>query len=170
MEQQEQQEERENKKSLLNIILAYVVFGALWVLFSDKVMVVLLHDKSLILQVSVLKGWFFVAITASLLYVLMKRNFERVRKINETLREREQRFRFLTEHMVDVIWIADLDTLRFTYVSPSVEGLLGFTPEEMLVQSMDQVLSPDSKKNDGGSYSRACRCVPGRRPCFSHVY
>ena len=37
----------------------------------------------------------------------------------------------LAENSSDVVWLFDLQRLRFIYVSPSVHRLLGNTPEEM---------------------------------------
>lgn len=50
-------------------------------------------------------------------------------------RTSDDRYRILTEHMQDVVWTLDLKTFRFSFVSPSVEKLLGFTSEEMLRMS-----------------------------------
>ena len=59
------------------------------------------------------------------------------------LRDSERRYRLLAENLPDVIWTADLQ-LRFTYVSPSVMQQRGFTPEEVLTQSLPQVVTPSS--------------------------
>ena len=36
--------------------------------------------------------------------------------------------------------------MMFTYVSPSVEGLRGYTPEEVMAEPMDAALSPESSR------------------------
>lgn len=45
-------------------------------------------------------------------------------------RTSNDRYRILTEHMQDVVWTLDMRTLRFSFVSPSVEKLRGFTTED----------------------------------------
>jgi PAS domain S-box-containing protein len=45
--------------------------------------------------------------------------------------------------MDDVIWILDPRTQRLLYVSPSVERLQGFTPEEIMARPFQSLLSPD---------------------------
>lgn len=65
------------------------------------------------------------------------------KQTEEDLRRSEAQYRLLAENMVDVVWILDTD-LRFTYVSPSVTKLRGFTPQEVLAQSAAETLTPSS--------------------------
>lgn len=58
-------------------------------------------------------------------------------------RENELRYRLLADNVRDVIWTMDLEG-HFTYVSPSVLHLRGYTPEEVMGQSMVEALTPDS--------------------------
>lgn len=60
------------------------------------------------------------------------------------LQDRESKYRFLTESMKDVVWTLDVETLMFTYVSPSVERLRGFTPEEVMASPLDHALTEGS--------------------------
>lgn len=61
------------------------------------------------------------------------------------LRESEERFTFLAEKMADIIWTVNLD-FQTTYVSPSIENILGFTPEERKRQTLEEMITPDSVK------------------------
>ncbi len=47
----------------------------------------------------------------------------------ETLRESEEKFRLLSENSIDCVWMLNT-RLRFTYLSPSVERIMGFKPEQ----------------------------------------
>ncbi len=63
--------------------------------------------------------------------------------IEAALRASEARHRLLADHATDVIWTMDING-RFTYVSPSVARLRGFTAEEVMGHSLDETLAPAS--------------------------
>ncbi|MDA3791678.1 MAG: PAS domain S-box protein [Desulfobacula sp.] len=75
------------------------------------------------------------------------RDITRQKQMKETLKKTlwksERKYRLIAEHMADVISIMDMD-LRFTYVSPSVMRLRGFTVEEAMEQTIDQIMTPGS--------------------------
>jgi len=70
--------------------------------------------------------------------MISRRVFERA------LSHSEERYRQLAEHSKDVIWTLDLATMRFTYVSPSVEAVRGFTPDEVINQTLAEAMTPAS--------------------------
>ena len=69
------------------------------------------------------------------------------KRTEDALRISEEKYRLLTEFASDVIWVLNLTTRKFTYFSPSVYHLTGFTVEEALQQSMEESLAPDSLKH-----------------------
>ncbi|TAL29635.1 MAG: PAS domain S-box protein [Spirochaetes bacterium] len=61
----------------------------------------------------------------------------------KALKESERSYRMIAENAVDIIFTMDMD-FRFTYISPSVERVRGYTVEEAMAQSIDQALTPAS--------------------------
>ena len=59
----------------------------------------------------------------------------------DVLRASEARHRLLADHATDIIWTMTPDG-RFTYVSPSVERLRGFTVEEVMEGGLQAALAP----------------------------
>jgi PAS domain S-box-containing protein len=67
------------------------------------------------------------------------------KRAEEVLRQNEAQYRLLAENMVDVVWAIN-PAGRFTYVSPSVQKLRGYTPQEVLAQSPAEALTPASQQ------------------------
>lgn len=62
----------------------------------------------------------------------------------EKLRQSREMYRLLAEKISDVIWIYDVIENRTRYISPSVERLRGYTPEEVIAGTMENALTPKS--------------------------
>ncbi|BCY18409.1 MAG: PAS domain S-box protein [Chloroflexi bacterium] len=61
----------------------------------------------------------------------------------EALRVNEEKYRSFTEKISDVIWVYDTETQQFTYVSPSVEKLQGYKPDELINKPINTVTRPE---------------------------
>jgi diguanylate cyclase (GGDEF)-like protein/PAS domain S-box-containing protein len=83
-------------------------------------------------------------------------------RAREALEKREEYFRSLTENALDVIHVINADrTTR--YVSPSVERLLGYLPEELVGENAESLIHPadlaamvdTARESRGGGGARA---------------
>ena len=81
---------------------------------------------------------------------LLKQRIQEIEKLESDrgqteadLRESERKYRLIAENTADLIMILDMN-MRFTYISPAVMRLRGFTVEEAMRQTIDQVLTPES--------------------------
>ena len=59
------------------------------------------------------------------------------KQVEEELRKSEEKYRYITENMTDVVWMTDLN-LNTTYISPSIERLGGESVDAYLSQSIEQ--------------------------------
>ncbi|MBI5589790.1 MAG: response regulator [Deltaproteobacteria bacterium] len=73
------------------------------------------------------------------------------------LHQSEEQFRFLAEKMVDIVWILDRD-FKTAYVSPSIGKVLGFTPEERKLQTLEEMLTPESLQRVREMFQEELRC------------
>ena len=68
------------------------------------------------------------------------------RRSEDLLRQSEEKYRLLADHMKDYVWLMDLD-LKVIYISPSVEKLMGYTLDDFKKFSLDKFLTADSFKS-----------------------
>lgn len=66
------------------------------------------------------------------------------REAMASLKNSREQYRLLAERSSDVVWVLDLETGRFRYISPSVHRLRGYTAEEVMEQTLEEVMTPTS--------------------------
>ena len=59
----------------------------------------------------------------------------------KVLGESERLYRLLADKVDDNIWTMNME-MKFTYVSPSVTRMRGYTVEEAMAQSFEEVVTP----------------------------
>jgi len=73
----------------------------------------------------------------------LENHSKEMQKTNAELRESEARYRLLADNVSDVIWTMDME-MNYTYFSPSITHLQGFSVEEALAMPPEESMPPDS--------------------------
>jgi PAS domain S-box-containing protein len=92
------------------LVLAYLLFGLLWIMFSDHLLSIITDDAEHFLVYSTYKGWAFVFITAGLLYLMIRASLRQQAAIEHNLILSEERWKFALEGADEGVWDWDLET------------------------------------------------------------
>jgi len=104
----------------LKITLIYFIIGFLWILFSDQFILSIAKSDNSITVLQTYKGWFFVGITAILLFSLIKREIKKKNDVEESL----IKAKFKAEES-DLLKSAFLSNMSHEIRTP-LNGILGF--------------------------------------------
>ncbi len=77
-----------------------------------------------------------------------------LKRTQVALLEREKKYRLLAENTADIIWSVDAD-LKLTYISPSVERILGYSQDEALAVSFESMFTPSTHAMLMDTYRKA---------------
>jgi len=116
----------------LRIAGLYAFFGVLWILFSDTILFSLAPDSALLSRLQTYKGWFFILITASLLFGLMNTMVVRRNKIMHDLRESEKYNRLLFELSPIGLALCRREDGALVDINPAYARIIGRSVEEIL--------------------------------------
>lgn len=68
---------------------------------------------------------------------------EERKQTEERLKNSEKRYRFLADNVTDNIWTTDMN-MNFTYISPSIKRIRGYSVEEALTHKPEDIMTPSS--------------------------
>jgi signal transduction histidine kinase len=119
----------------LKIALIYFLIGFLWILFSDQFLLSIGQSENSITILQTYKGWFFVSITATLLFFLIRKEIIKKNQAEKLLIKAK-----LKAEESDLLKSAFLSNMSHEIRTP-LNGILGFC--ELI---LDDSYSRDDKK------------------------
>lgn len=120
----------------LTLTLFYIFFGLLWIFGSDYLLTVTIGNSLIANQLEVGKGAFFVIITGSMLYLLLRSWHKQLLKVHNQISA-------TLNAIPDLLFEVDLQGKYYDYHSPRIH-LLAAPPETLLGKSISDVLSPEA--------------------------
>jgi PAS domain S-box-containing protein len=118
------------RASAIKIALFYALAAALWVLCSDWVLHHLVRSVTIHETVSLLQGWLFVGMTASLLWWALDGYFLLIRRSAKLLQETEDRWKRALEGASQAVWDWDTQSNEVIY-SSEWKAMLGYETHEI---------------------------------------
>lgn len=124
------------------VVALYAVVAALWILFSDLALERFWPDSESSLEVSILKGLAFIAVTAGLLALYLRR--ERDRAFRTTARHVATtaallvHFRALASSVSDVVLLAD-ESGRIVEANDAAIAMLGWSRPDLLDRNISEI-------------------------------
>ncbi|MDA3809346.1 MAG: HAMP domain-containing sensor histidine kinase, partial [Spirochaetaceae bacterium] len=82
--------DKKRKDIPFKVALIYAFFSALWILFSDMILLNLIDDIKLLTSIQTMKGWFFILVTTLLIFNLLRREIYKVNKLEELMIQSEK--------------------------------------------------------------------------------
>lgn len=119
----------------------YAAVSAAWILLSDRAVEGLVSDTAALTRLQNWKGWFFVAATTVLAYVLIRRHRLRHEATQQRLAESERRLVDVVEHAADGIMITAVGG-AIVRANPAACRLLGHSEARLLAEGRALVLDP----------------------------
>jgi len=91
--------------------------------------------------------------------------------VEEALKKNEEKLRFISANISDVIWIYNFTQAKLTYISPSVFQFSGYIQNEAIAQGLTKLLSPESAKRVVKDLPiRVCEFLNGIRKTYTDQY
>lgn len=144
----------ESRKIAGKIAVVYVVIGALWVIFSDRLSLIMAqNDMDVFVFFQRYKGWFFILITGILIYLLVYQRAARLVESAEELRIKEsqlqksnQHYQSLFNHNPDAVFEITREG-DLAALNPEGEAIIGSTVSELKGKPLHFLIHPEDQKN-----------------------
>ncbi len=133
--------------TVFRVTLVYLIFGLLWIIFSDKLLDLLFSNNTVLLsKFQTIKGCFYVGITSLLLYFLVKRystelnqKIARLQESEHELIKSEEKYKMLFESSPMPVFIYQPETDKILDVNNTAVSHYGYTPDEFSSMTIIQI-------------------------------
>ncbi len=85
------------------ITIAYLLIGGIWILFSDKILYMLVEQDYWLQKLQTYKGWFYVSVTGILFLFFIKKHLNTLRETEVELKNHENNLQHLVDEKTKVL-------------------------------------------------------------------
>jgi two-component system, cell cycle sensor histidine kinase and response regulator CckA len=129
----------------LRIALAYAVAGALYIVFSDRLLEALVTDSRALTVAQSAKGLCFIVVTAVALYLAIHGGTRALQRSSDALLESERRYRQMFEGTGAVMLLLDRETGEVLDANAAAADFYGWPRRQMVGRRIHEIeaLPPD---------------------------
>lgn len=88
-------------KEAVYITVIYLIFGVLWIFFSDSIVNALVKDVKLVQKIQLIKGWLYVFITAGFIYLIMLYRMRLLESATNEIHDGYSNLTAMTEELIE---------------------------------------------------------------------
>ena len=140
----------------------YLIAGLIYIVISDRLVLILFDDPENLTFVQSVKGWAFVILSSIILFVLLQGSLRALRRSQRAQRAADERYRRVIETTNEGVWILDPNG-RTTFVNQTMASMLKCKRDDLIGQPQHAFLDHDSNVAQVDQLSRQC---DGHRDVF----
>ncbi|WP_026476538.1 PAS domain-containing sensor histidine kinase [Alkaliphilus transvaalensis] len=133
--------------NLVQTIGIYALLSIVWIIFSDKLIDLIVKNNTQAIILQITKGSVFVIISALLMYHLISKNIETINVLQYQVDSYEEQYKFVINNTTDGLW--DWDITNNKVVLPvKWKEKLGYNSHELpnTVKGWENVIHPEDRK------------------------
>lgn len=138
----------------IRISLLYIVFGTLWIIWSDWLLTLWISEPDLMRTAQTHKGWFFVLVTGVMLFFLIRNSIRQTEETRQAytsqLQESERQLSTIMAGLPGMVFRCRNDkNWTMLFVSKGCLALTGYTEEELIqthVLSYARIIHPEDRR------------------------
>lgn len=117
------------KSNAFFITLVYFIFGVIWITVTGTLVEYIAEESYIVYKFELYKGYFFIAVTCCMLYILIYRREQKHKQLEENLLTSEEKWKDIFENANDPIFYTDIN-YRIIETNSKASYLYGYTGTE----------------------------------------
>lgn len=138
----------------IRITLLYLLFGGLWIMWSDWLLTLWINDMEVMRTAQTHKGWFYVVVTGGLLFILIRNSLRQIETTRSDytlkLQESERQLSTLMANLPGMVFRCRNDkNWTMLFVSNGSLVLTGYSPHELVntqLTTYARIIHPEDRR------------------------